>query len=71
MDRPSNRPLSVEEAKDLLRRTANETGLSAYVKHRPYVALATAFTIGVLLGGSPAARDAATRELIRVLLRTL
>jgi len=71
MDRPTDHPLSVEQAKERLRAAAGEAGLASYVRRRPYTSLAIACALGALLATSPAGRDMAKRELLRFLLRAL
>ncbi len=71
MDSPPDHPLSVEEAKARLRALAQESTLSGYVKRRPYTAVTLAFAAGAVLGASPTARKAASRELVWMLLKSL
>lgn len=71
MDRPTDQPLSVEEAKERLRKAAGHGGLASYVQRRPYTSLAIACALGVLLANSPATRETVKRELLRFLFRGL
>jgi len=67
MDRRSDRPLSVEEAKNRLRRTSDEALPSGYVRRHPYAILALAFTAGFLFGRSPFTRSLVTRTMLKTL----
>jgi ElaB/YqjD/DUF883 family membrane-anchored ribosome-binding protein len=71
MDRPQDQPLSLEEAKARLREAAQQATMTGFVKRRPYTAVTLAFAAGAVLGSSPKARGAASRELIRLLLRSI
>ncbi len=59
-------PLSVTEAKNRLRRAAEELP-SGYVRRHPYTVLALAFAVGLLMGGSGSGRQLLTRAMLRVL----
>lgn len=65
MDRPSDRPLTVEEAKNRLRSVTEETLPSGYVKRHPYAILGLALAAGFLIGRSPVTRFLVTRTLLR------
>lgn len=71
MDRPTDQPLSVEQAKERLREAAGRAGVASYVRRRPYTSLAIACALGALLANSPASRDVAKRALLRLLFRAL
>lgn len=71
MDHTSDQSLSVQQAKERLRAAAGETGLTAYVKRRPYTALAVAFCAGILYASSQATREITKKELLRLLFRAL
>jgi hypothetical protein len=67
MDRRSDRPLSVEEAKNRLRTTTEEALPSGYVRRHPYTILALAFAAGFLFGRSPFTRGLVTRTMLKTL----
>ena len=67
MDRPSDRQLTVEEAKNRLRRTTEEMLPSGYVRHHPYTVLILAFGIGFILGKTNRVRGLLTRALLHSL----
>jgi len=53
MDRPSRRPLTVEEAKNRLRNTMDENMPSSVVRRHPLFTLVVALGIGYILGRHP------------------
>lgn len=53
MDRPTHHPLSVEDAKALVRETAREAGPRGWVREHPAGAVALAFAAGWLLAHEP------------------
>jgi len=65
MDRPSDRPLTVAEAKNRLRRTTEEALPSGYVQRHPYAVLGFAVIAGFLIGRSPVTRYLLTRTLLK------
>ena len=67
MDRPSYRPLTVEEAKNRLRRTTEEILPSGYVRHHPYAVLIVAFGLGFMLGKTNRVRGLLTRAILQAL----
>lgn len=66
MDRDKIHPLSPEEAKDRLRQAFGELGLHAWVKRRPYEALALSFATGLILASSRPVRDTMMKMLMRI-----
>ena len=67
MDRAPDRPLTVEEAKNRLRRTTEEMLPSGYVRHHPYSVLILAFGIGFILGKTKRVKGLITRALLQAL----
>lgn len=67
MDRTPDRPLSLEEAKNRLRETAEETLPSGYVRRHPITVLAIAFAAGYLFARSPLTRGIVTRSMLKAL----
>ncbi len=69
MERISNDPLSVDEAKARLRTLAEQAGPATWIRDHPWDALALAFTAGLLAGAEPAARRPLAEALAQVLAR--
>jgi len=67
MDRPTDQPLSVREAKDRLRSTAEEALPAGYVKRHPYTALGFALATGYFFGKIPAVRSLFTSPVLGTL----
>jgi hypothetical protein len=67
MARGQAKPLTPEEAKLRLRRTARNAGFSAWVRRKPLRAVALGLAAGVILGSSPRTRDLIIRTLIQTI----
>lgn len=67
MDRLPDRPLTVAEAKERLRETAEETMPSGYVRRHPVAVLIIAFAAGYLLAKSPLTRGIVTSTMLKAL----
>lgn len=67
MDREKTGPLSAEEAKQRLRQSMDELGLQAWVRRRPYEALAWGFTAGLVMAVSRPMRVAMMKMLMRIM----
>jgi hypothetical protein len=67
MDRIPDRSLTVAEAKERLRETAEETMPSGYVRRHPIAVLAIAFAAGYLLAKSPLTRGIVTSTMLKAL----
>lgn len=62
MERPENRPKSLEEAKARFLEEAGSLTPSAWIRKHPDAALGGAFAAGFLLGSSPEVQEAAIRN---------
>jgi hypothetical protein len=67
MDLEKTGPLSPEEAKARLRQAVGELGLHAWVKRRPYEALAVSFATGLVLATSKSMRGLLLKTLMRII----
>ena len=67
MDLEKPNPLSTDEAKERLRQAIADVGLHAWVRRRPYEALAWSFTAGLVLAVSKPMRAAMMKMLMRLL----
>jgi len=67
VDRLPDRPLTVAEAKERLRETAEETMPSGYVRRHPVAVLIIAFAAGYLLAKSPLTRGIVTSTMLKAL----
>lgn len=67
MDRPSDRPLTVAEAKNRLRRSTEAVLPSLYIRRHPYTVLLFAIGAGYLLGKALSVQGLVTRTLLRAL----
>lgn len=70
MDNATSNPLSPEQAKQRLRTVARDNSVAAWVRRRPYRALAAGFLAGLLFGGCPPTCEATARRLLRLLLES-
>lgn len=61
--------VTVEQAKDRLRVASENFGVAAYVRRRPYRALALGFAVGTALGTWPSLCDRSARLLSRSLFK--
>ena len=70
MDSEANRPLTPDEAKERLRQAAGEVGVAPWVRRHPVTAVASAISIGYLVGSlSPGQRRRAGSLLARMAFR--
>jgi hypothetical protein len=67
MDLEKTNPLSSDEAKERLRQAIDDVGLHAWVRRRPYEALAWSFAAGLVMAVSKPMRDAMMKMLMRIL----
>lgn len=58
-------PVSPAQAKQRLRAAARHAGMAAWMRRHPHEGLAMGFLAGLLFGGCPQVREAATRRLLR------
>lgn len=58
-------PMSPAQAKQRLRAAARHVGMTTWMRHHPYEGLALGFLAGLLFGGCPQVREAATKRLLR------
>jgi len=59
--------LSTADAKDKLRQALDEVGLHAWVKRRPFEALAMSFGVGLILAASKPMRSAMLRMFVHLI----
>ena len=67
MDRPSDRPLTVEEAKQRLRRVTEPLLPIGYVRRHPYAILVVAVGAGFIIGKMFTVKGLVTRTLLKAL----
>jgi ElaB/YqjD/DUF883 family membrane-anchored ribosome-binding protein len=65
MGDPYLHPLSTEEAKERLRRAAENAGLAGLIRRHPYQALLIAGLAGLVLGSEAERRDLLIKTLLR------
>jgi len=71
MEPDSHDPLTVEAAKQRLRRATQGASPAVWVRKRPWDALALAFASGLLAGAEPVARKPLAMALAQLLSSTL
>jgi hypothetical protein len=69
MVRQATQPLKPQEAKARLRAAAREGQALAWASNHPKEGVLAAFILGVIVGTSPAARDALASAMVTLLKR--